>query len=131
MRTIMLIAGLAALAACSKPADAPAAADSSAAPVADASAATSASPAGDYTFVNKEKKTGKLTVAADNSYVVTLPDGTVQKGTVANKDGKSCYDGEGDTPPTMCWTNGEPAADGTWIATSDDGQVVTVTRVAK
>jgi hypothetical protein len=130
MRKIILIAGLAALAACSKPAEAPAAADSGAA-VADASAAAGDSPAGDYTFVDKDKKTGKLSVAADNSYVVTLPDGTVQKGTVSNKDGKACYDGEGDTPPTMCWANGEPAADGTWTATSDDGQVVTVTRVAK
>lgn len=131
MRNIILIAGLVALAACSKPAEPPAAAESSAAPVADASAAASESPAGDYTFVDKDKKEGKVSIAADNSYVVTLPDGTVQKGTVSNKDGKACYDGEGDTPPTMCWANGKPAADGTWTATSDDGQVVTVTRVAK
>ena len=131
MRKIILIAGLAALAACSKPAEAPTAAESSAAPVADASAAASASPVGDYTFVDKDKKQGKVSIAADNSYSVTWPDGKVQKGTFAQKDGKACYDPEGDTDATLCWTDGKPAADGTWVATSDDGQVVTVTRVAK
>jgi hypothetical protein len=131
MRKIVLIAGLVTLAACSKPAEAPAAVESSAAAVADASAAASESPAGDYTFVDKDKKAGKVSIAADNTYTVTWPDGTSQKGVVAQKDGKACYDPEGDKDPTMCWTNGKPAEDGTWVATNDDGVAVTVTRVAK
>jgi hypothetical protein len=87
--------------------------------------------AGDYTFVDKDKKQGTLSIAADNTFSGTMPDGTAMKGTVAEKDGKACYDGEGDKPPTLCWKNDPPAADGTWTATSDDGQTVTVTRASK
>lgn len=128
MRKIMMIAAVAALGACSKPAEEPAAPASSAAAEA-APAAAAIIQAGDYTFVDKDKKQGKLTIAADNTYSVTWPNGTTAKGTVSEKDGKGCYDEEGDKVPTLCWKNDPPAADGTWTATSDDGQVVTVTRV--
>jgi hypothetical protein len=60
-----------------------------------------------------------------------MPDGTAQKGTFAVTDGKGCYDPEGDKDPTVCWTNDKPAEDGTWKATNDKGDVVTVTRVTK
>jgi hypothetical protein len=130
MRKIMMIAAVAALGACSKPAEEPAAPASTAA-AAEAATEAPVVEAGDYTFVDKDKKEGKLSIAADNTYSVTWPDGTTAKGTVSIKDGKGCYDEEGDKTPTLCWKNDPPAADGTWTATSDDGQVVTVTRVTK
>jgi hypothetical protein len=130
MRTIMIFAAVAALGACSKPAEEPAATEPTAAAT-EAAAEASQSPAGDYTFVDKDNKQGKLTIAADNTYSVTMPDGTASKGVVSDKDGKACYDPEGDKDPTVCWTNGKPAEDGTWQATNDAGDVVTVTRVAK
>jgi hypothetical protein len=123
MRRLMIIASIASLAACSKPAEeAPVATEA-------AVAAATESPAGDYTVTNKDNKVGKLNIAADNSYTFTPPEGDAVKGMVSNKDGKACYDPEGDKAATVCWTNGEPAADGTWVATSDDGQTVTAARV--
>jgi hypothetical protein len=129
MRKIMMIAAIAALSACSKPAEEAKAPEASAAPT--EAAAAPAIEAGDYTFADKDSKQGKLSVAADMTYSATMPDGSAQKGTVSEKDGKACYDAEGDKIPTMCWKNDPPAADGTWTAVSDDGQVVTVTRVKK
>ena len=131
MRMIFMIAAVAALGACSKPAETPAEPEASAAAAEAAPASAAVERAGDYTFLNKDKQQGKVTIMADNTYSVTLPDGTSQKGTVTETDGKACYDAEGDKVPTMCWKNDPPAADGTWTATSDDGQVVTVTRVSK
>jgi hypothetical protein len=128
MRMIMMFAAVAALGACSKPAEQATAPESSAAP---AEAAAEVIQAGDYTFVDKDKKQGTVSIAADNTYSVTWPDGRSQKGTVAEKDGKACYDPEGDKDPSMCWKNDPPAADGTWTASSDDGQAVTVTRASK
>lgn len=129
MRIIMMIAAVAALGACSKPAEEPAATETTVAAAESAPAASGGIQAGDYTFVDKDKKQNKITIGADNTYTVTWADGSVQKGTVSDKDGKACYDEEGDKVPTLCWKNDPPAADGTWTATSDDGQVVTVTRV--
>lgn len=130
MRRIMIFAAVAALGACSKPAEEPTASEPTAAAT-EAAAEASQSPVGDYTFVDKDNKQGKLSIAADNTYAVTLPDGTAQKGAFSMSDGKGCYDPEGDKDPTVCWTNGKPAEDGTWQATNDQGDVVTVTRVAK
>lgn len=138
MKKLILLASLAALAACSKPEEAaapPEAAASETMPMDAGTASTEAMAdpntiqAGTYDIVAKDKKTATLTIAADNTYAFTTAEG-VQKGTVAAKDGKACYDQEGDKEPTMCWTNAKPAADGTWTATSDDGQTVTVKRAA-
>lgn len=124
MRKIVMIAGLAALAACSKPAEEPAAAPAEA----TSAAAAAASPAGTYTVTNADKTTGTLVIAADNSYTFAVGD-TTAKGVVTPKDDKvACYDPEGDKDPTVCWTNEPPAADGSWTAKSDDGQTVSVVR---
>lgn len=130
MRIVLVIAAVAALGACSKPAEEAAAPATTAAAAEAAPAAAAIIQAGEYTFVDKDKKQGTLSIAADNTYSVTWPDGTTQKGSASEKDGKGCYDPEGDKDATLCWKNDPPAADGTWTATSDDGQVVTVTRVS-
>jgi hypothetical protein len=138
MKKLILLASLAALAACSKPEEAAAPPEAAASETMPMDAGTASSEAmadpnaiqpGTYDIVDKDKKSATLTIAADNTYAFTTEEGVV-KGTVAAKDGKFCYDAEGDKDPTMCWTNGKPAADGTWTATSDDGQTVTVKRAA-
>lgn len=132
------IASLATLGACAKPEEAAAPPEAAASETMPMDAGTASTEAmadpnavqpGTYDIVDKDKKTATLTIAADNTYVFTTEKGP-QKGTVSAKDGKFCYDAEGDKDPTMCWKNGTPAADGTWTATSDDGQIVTVKRAA-
>ena len=138
MKKLILLASLAALAACSKPEEATAPPEAAASETMPMDAGTASTEAmadpnaiqpGTYDIVDKDKKSATLTIAADNTYVFTTDKGP-QKGMVAAKDGKACYDPEGDKDPTMCWTSAKPAADGTWTATSDDGQTVTVKRAA-
>lgn len=138
MKKLILLAALAALAACSKKEEAaapPEAAASETMPM-DAgteSTAAMADPAaiqpGSYDIVDKDKKSATLMIAADNTYTFTDDKGP-HKGTVAMKDGKACYDPDEDKVPTMCWTSAKPGADGSWTATSDDGQAVMVKRAA-
>ncbi len=136
MKKLVLLAGIVALAACAgeKPAaeetaaaEAPAA-EAAAAP-AEAMAPDGKAPAGTYEVVDAEKKTATLTLAADNTYTFKTETGEI-KGTVAEKDGKACYDPEGDKDPVVCWTNGKADAAGSWTATSDNGQTVTVKRTS-
>lgn len=125
MRIALCLAAALAVTGCQKAETPPAE------PTEAAAVATPTSPAlaGTYNIVDKDKKQSTLVIAADNTYSYTAETASA-KGTVAVKDGKGCYDPEGDKDPVMCWTNSEPAADGSWTATSDDGQVVTVTRAA-
>lgn len=127
MRTIALIAAVAALSACSQGADeAPApteTTDAMATPTAPATMAA-ADMAGTYDVTNADGTKGTTTINADGTYVDTDADGKESMGTWAQKDGKTCFTPEGGTE--MCWTDGEPAADGSWVATADDGTTVTV-----
>lgn len=136
MKKLILLASLAALAACSKPEEATAPPEAAASETMPMDAGTTAAEAdpnaiqpGSYDVVDKDKKSTTLMIAADNSYTFTDDKGP-HKGTVAMKDGKACYDPEEDKVPTMCWTSAKPGADGSWTATSDDGQAVTVKRAA-
>ena len=62
----------------------------------------------------------------DGTFSDTDPAGVATTGTFALKDGKTCFDPEGDAPEA-CWTDGEPDAAGVFTATAPDGTVVTVT----
>lgn len=134
MKKLILLASLAALAACSKPEEAAAPPEAAASETMPVDAGTASSEAmtdpnaiqpGNYDIVDKDKKSTSLMIAADNTYTFTDDKGP-HKGTVAMKDGKACYDPDEDKVPTMCWTSAKPGADGSWTATSDDGQTVTV-----
>ncbi len=122
MKKFILIASIAALAACSKPAEK---APDTAAPTEAAAAAsepTLADLAGTYEVT--DAKGGKLTsvINADGSYVDTDSAGKQIKGTFARKDGKDCFDPEGDAPEE-CYVSGEPGADGTFTSTGPNGTV--------
>ena len=75
-------------------------------------------------------KMGKSTINVDGTYVDTGPDGKQIKGKFAQKDGKDCFDPDGDEAE-VCWTAGKPAADGSFTATDPKGVTVTVTPAKK
>jgi hypothetical protein len=122
MNRLVLVAALAgALAACGDAAeesDEPeAAATTEAAPEA---AATSSAGTYDVTLADGSKFTSVLN--ADGTYQDTGADGAVtEKGTWEDTDGKTCFDSEGGDDKIICFTVGEAAADGSMVATPDDG----------
>ena len=48
-------------------------------------------------------------------------DGSATGGSIFMKDGKTCFDAEGDDTAVVCYTIAETGADGTFVATPDDG----------
>lgn len=130
MKKLVMIAALSALMACSQQTEK--AAEAEAAPVeAAAPAATdSASFVGDFDVKMADGKMGKTTINADGTFVDTGPDGNETKGKFVVKDGKECFDPDGDEAEE-CWTSTKPGADGSFSSTSDKGETVTVTPAKK
>ena len=127
MRKIILIAGIAALAACSKPAEvAPAATETAAtAPAAEASAA-----AGSYDVTAPDGTKSVATLNADGSYVDTDAAGKeTAKGKWATEDSKTCFTPDGGAKE--CYTDSVPAADGSFTATNSKGEISQVKPQAK
>ena len=61
------------------------------------------------------------------TYEVTAADGTVlAEGTWAVTDGKTCFTPTTEGVEAMCYTETAPAADGSFTATPDSGEPVTV-----
>ena len=60
---------------------------------------------------------------ADGTYQDMDADGKVtESGTWEDRpDGKTCFDSEGGDDKVICFTIGEAAADGSMVATPDDG----------
>lgn len=125
MKKLVIIAGLSALAACSQQAEKTAEAEAVPVEAAAPAAADSASMAGDYEIKMADGKMAKTTINADGTYVDTGPDGNETKGKFAMKDGKECFDADGDEAE-LCWTSTKPGADGSFTSTSDKGETVTV-----
>ncbi len=125
MKKLVMIAALASLAACSQQAEK--AAETEAVPVETAAPAEadSASLVGDFDVKMADGKMAKTTINADGTYVDTGPDGKEVKGKFAMKDGKECFDADGDEAEE-CWTSTKPGADGSFTSTSDKGETVTV-----
>jgi hypothetical protein len=137
MKRLLLVAGFAALAACGQ--QEPAATEDANATIAeaDANAADSnaaglltanGSPPGTYEVTMKDGSKGQTTLSADGTYVDKNSNGTESKGTWNVAGGKTCFDPEGDEG-AMCYTESETAADGTFTATPDKGDPVTVKKV--
>ena len=97
--------------------------DSSAACEQAPSAAAATSSAGTYEYELDGKATMSV-LAADGTYEDTQDGTIIEKGTWADRDGKVCFDPEGDDAPEPCFTTTAPDADGVFTATSDDGKTV-------
>ncbi len=123
------LAGIVALSGCSKTADEPTQSNEMAVAVPNEAVPTAEadSPVGSYDVKMADGTMASTTINADGSYVDTGADGKVVKGTFVRKDGKDCFDPEGDAAEA-CWTVSPPAADGSFTATAPDGTTVTVTR---
>jgi hypothetical protein len=130
MKKLVIVAALsAALAACGNPAeqsDEPAPAETTTA------AAAPESSAGTYDVTLADGTKMVSTLNPDGTYQDTGADGAVaEKGTWADKDGKTCFDPEGEERGEICFTVGEAAEDGTMVATPDDGtDPVTIKKTA-
>lgn len=134
--TICLTAALA-LCACSKQAEAPPAVDNvgeantaaTPAPAAEPVTANGSTP-GTYEVTMKDGKKAKSVLSPDGTYTDLDADGKeTDKGTWAVTGGKTCFDPEGDKGP-MCYTETATAADGSFTATPDKGDPVTVKKVS-
>ena len=128
MKKLILLAGIAALAACSgkePAAEEGAAAEAPATEVAAAAPAAGPTP-GSYDVTGPDGTKLVATLMADGSYVDRDAAGKVlEKGKWAAKDGKTCFDDEGDKAE-VCYTDSAPAADGSFTATTADGKVTQV-----
>ncbi len=130
MKKLMMIAALSALAACSQQAEKKTEAETAPAEATAPAATDSASLVGDFDVKMADGKMAKTTINADGTYVDTGPDGKEAKGKFAMKDGKECFDPDGDEAE-ICWTSTKPGADGSFTSTSDKGETVTVTPAKK
>lgn len=127
MKKLAIIAGLGLLAACSEPPPSePAAEETVAAPEAPAATTANGSAAGTYTVVTADGTTATSVLNADGTYADTAADGTVAEGTWAVVDGKTCFTGKEEGAKPECWTESAPGEDGSFTATSDSGETVTV-----
>ena len=134
MNKLAILAPLALLAACGDRDDAaaPEAAASDTMPMyagaATAPAVTTANGAtpGSYDVTGPDGTKTVSTLMADGTYVDRDEAGKVtEKGTWAVKDGKTCFDAEGDVAE-VCYTEGAQNADGSFDATGPDGKVAKV-----
>lgn len=133
MRSLVLIAATVALAACSQEAEeAPSAAEATetvAAPgdmAAATSVAASAEKPGTYMATWADGSTTTTVVNADGTYTDAMDGNETGHGTWVLKEEKTCFTPEGGAE--LCWTDSEPASDGSWTATADDGTEVTVVK---
>ncbi|MCB2082986.1 MAG: hypothetical protein H6920_04205 [Sphingomonadaceae bacterium] len=128
MKKLILMAGCAALAACSG-------AKEDAAPEGDAAATTAEAPAedsmaGTYEATAADGTVITTTIDAEGNYVDTVDGKQTGSGTVAvAKNGQTCFNSSEAGAAPECWTDGEKAEDGSWTATNDDGESVTVRKV--
>lgn len=132
MKKLMLLASIAALAACSG--KQPAAEDTAAAE-APATEAVAAAPApsptpGSYDVTLPDGTKVVDTLMADGNYVTRdAADKVTVKGTWAVKDGKTCFVPEGKAEE--CYAEGARGADGSFSATGADGKITQVKPHAK
>lgn len=121
-----LLVGLVGLAACSKPAPAPAP-EPAAEETAAAPTVANGSAPGTYEATAPDGTVMTTVINADGTYTDTAADGTlVAEGTWAVTDGKTCFTPTTEGVEAMCFTESAPAEDGSFTATPDKGDPVTV-----
>lgn len=126
MKRLVLAAALTgALAACGNPAE------ESGDPVPAATETVAAdSWAGTYEF-EIEGETTTAALMADGTYTDTVDGEVVESGTwEENAEGQVCFDPAGEDTPVTCFTAGEVGEDGTFVATPDEGEPLTIRKVS-
>lgn len=127
MKKLILLAGMVALAACTEvepEADDAVAIDETSAMEADA-AWTGFEP-GAAQLTDADGVTMDYVINEDGTFTTTNTEGGTETGTVTMIGERGCFDMDGDDEGAMCWTNSQPGPDGSWQATSDNGDVATV-----
>ncbi|GGJ52570.1 hypothetical protein CDQ92_15030 [Sphingopyxis bauzanensis] len=126
MKKLVLLAAVAALSACSQQAEEAKETAAPAETTAPAVAASSGTQPGEYEVKMADGTIASTTINADGTYVDTDPKGKAINGKIAFKDGKDCFDPDGDEAE-VCWSLSPTAANGSFTATAPDGTTVTVT----
>lgn len=93
-----------------------------------ATQAPTGSMAGTYEMTRADGTRATVNVKADGSFT-EVSNGKEIAGTWRMDGAKSCFDPAGD-PAEACYTNGTPAADGSFTSTAPDGKVTTVRKIA-
>ena len=137
MNRLLLIAGFAALAACSQKQESNATEDANVALAEpDANAAAEATPAAfqlnetTWTFTDKDGQAIQESVDASGNYIANAGEKHVDHGTSVMKDGKACFTSAMDKQGETCWTTQPVEIGQSMETTSDKGEKLTVTRVA-
>ena len=123
-KLVLILFPLTVLAACSsEPAEEPVVEETAAAAV----TAANGSPAGAYEATAADGTVTTTTLNADGTYTDVDAEGnTVAEGTWAVADGKTCFTPTTEGVDPMCYTETAPAGDGSFTATPDEGDPVTV-----
>jgi len=135
MKKLLLVAvATAALVGCQKPANQSEANASNTsattpAPTPAAMVTANGSTPGTYEVTMKDGTKSKAVLNADGTYVDTDPKGKETKGTWNVTGGKTCFDPEGNEGPS-CYSETPVGADGSFTATPDKGDPVTVKKVS-
>lgn len=126
MRLIVIAASLVVLSACGPaPKKEPAAEETVAAEPA-AMTTANGTAAGTYIITGPDGSESTSTINADGTFTGTGADGSVMEGTWAVVDGKTCFTTKEEGATPECWTEAAPGEDGSFTATSDAGETVTV-----
>ncbi len=132
MHKVILVAAIAALAACDKPA-APTAndADTTMANDVDATPVPAASPINETTWeFTEDGKPMQESIDANGNYIVTSGAEHIDHGTVVMKDGKACFTSAMTKEGEECWTDPKLEIGAAGETTSDKGEKLTIKRVA-
>jgi hypothetical protein len=134
MKKLLLLAGIAALAACGQREEAAPVNDANEV-VAEPDANMTATPAAfqinetTWTFT-RDGKAIKESVDASGNYIANAGTEHVDHGTVVMKDDKACFTSAMDKEGEVCWTTAPTEIGQSMETTSDKGEKLTVTRVA-
>ena len=127
MKKLAVVVLVGALAACqSEPAEEPVVQD---APETAAALPTVANGSGPGTYLVTAADGTQMTavINADGTYVDTAADGSlVAEGSWTVADGKTCFTPTTEGVQSMCYAESAPTADGSFVATPDEGEPVTV-----
>jgi hypothetical protein len=125
MKKLIVTASILVLAACGQPA-------TEDAPASEEMAETAAvEGAGTFDYAADDGSGGgRIVMNEDGTYADTY-EGETTTGKWTAGDGQTCFTPDAEGSEETCWTDGEPAEDGSFTSTAPDGTTVTVTPVVE